>query len=411
MEKFEIKNVTVLGANGTMGFNACAMFASFGGAKVYMVSRDIQKSRNAVDKAIKAVRSDSIRNNLIPCDYSQLESCIKDSDLVFESIKEDLKVKKELTELIGKYADKNTIIATGTSGLSINEISSVLPKELRNKYFGMHFFNPPCNMSLLELIPNEETDLDVLNNIKLYLENKLLRRVIVSKDSPAFVANRIGFQFLNMALQYAEKYKHNGGIDYIDSILGTFTGRAMTPFATIDFVGLDVHKAIVDNLLTNTADSKNDTFVFPNYAKKLISQGKLGVKTNGGLFKNDSNEDGKIVRYVFDINTNKYVLVRKYRIPFVEKMNAYLNNGDYNLAFMALKNDYSEEAQICKSFLKNYVDYSILVGKEVTNDISYIDDAMATGFNWCPPLSLSNLLFGTNYPTKYDYRSFFKVVK
>lgn len=86
MAKKDIKTVTVIGANGTMGFNACAMFASFGDATVYMISRDIQKSRNLVDKAIKAVRAEAIRHNLIPCDYSSLEECIKKSDLVFESI-------------------------------------------------------------------------------------------------------------------------------------------------------------------------------------------------------------------------------------------------------------------------------------------------------------------------------------
>ena len=406
-----IKTITVIGANGTMGMNACAMFASFGNAKVYMISRDIQKSRNAIEKAIKAVRAESIRDNLIPCDYSSFEKCVSESDLVFESVAEDLKIKKEITSQIGKYAREDTIIATGTSGLSINEISKALPDDIRHNYFGMHFFNPPYSMPLLELVPNDEASQDQISTLIDYLDKVLLRNVVVSKDKPAFVANRIGFQFLNMALQYAEKYKEKGGIDYIDAIFGTFTGRAMTPCATVDFVGLDVHKAIVDNLLENTVDYENKTFVLPNYVQNLISQGRLGKKTGIGLFKTEIDESGAKHKYVFDIKTGKYVLVRKYDIVFANRMNLFLKNGDYDLAFDALKTDRSEEAAICREFLKTYIDYSMFVGKEVCTSVKYVDDAMATGFNWCPPLALSNALFGTNYPTKYDYRSFFKAVK
>ena len=407
----DIRTVTVIGANGTMGLNACAMFASFGNAKVYMISRDSQKSRNAIEKAIKAVRAESIRNNLIPCDYSSLEKCVSESDLVFESVAEDLAIKKEITKQIGKYAGEDTIIATGTSGLSINTISETLPNSCRQNYYGMHFFNPPYSMPLLELIPNNSATENKISDIIEYLDKNLLRNVVVCKDKPAFVANRIGFQFLNMALRYAEKYKEKGGIDYIDSILGTFTGRSMTPCATVDFVGLDVHKAIVDNLLNNTNDYENKTFTLPIYVQKLISQGRLGLKTGIGLFKTEIDESGVKHKYVFDIKTNKYVPIRKYDVAFAKKMNLFLKNGDYDLAFDTLNNDYSEEATICREFLKTYIDYSIYVGKEVCTNVKYVDDAMASGFNWCPPLALSNALFGTSYSTKYDYRSFFKAVK
>lgn len=403
----DIKKVTVVGANGTMGYNAAAMFASFGNAKVYMVSRDIQKSRNAVDKAIKSVRAESIRKNLIPCDYSQLEECVSQSDLVFESVAENIEIKKEITKKIGECATEGTIIATGTSSLSIKEIADVLPEVHRANYYGMHFFNPPYSMPLLELIPN--SIVGGTEKLKEYLESVLLRTVVVCKDSAAFIANRIGFQFMNMALQYAEKYKEDGGIDYIDSILGTFTGRAMTPCVTADFVGLDVHKAIVDNLLINTDDFANKTFELPEYITGLINEGKLGKKTNGGLFKTEITDDGKKIRLVFDINSKRYVGVRKYNISFATNMNRLLNNGEYKEAFKSLLDDDSKEAKICKEFLKDYVDYSLYVVNEVCDEISMVDDAMATGFNWCPPLALSNVLFGTNYPTKYDYRSFFKV--
>ena len=403
-----IKTVTVVGANGTMGFNACAMFASFGNAKVYMISRDIQKSRNAIEKAIKAVRAESIGSNLIACDYSKLEKCVGESDLIFETVAEDMAIKTEITKLIGNYARDDAIIASGTSGLSINEISKALPLRLQKSYYGMHFFNPPYSMPLLELIPNDSCDPRLTLSVKQYLEQKLLRTVIVCSDKPAFIANRIGFQFMNMALQYAEKYKNEGGIDYIDAILGPFSGRAMTPCATVDFVGLDVHKAIVDNVLNNTNDEKHGTFEIPEYVKRLISQGKLGKKTGCGLFKTTVDENGNKVKYVFSVKNNKYVLSKKYNFEFVNKMNNFLRNGDYDLAFNCLLSDKTREGTICRDFLRTYCEYSLFVAKEVGEKLSDVDDAMAAGFNWCPPLALSNALFGTLYITKYDYRSFFK---
>ena len=214
-----------------------------------------------------------------------------------------------------------------------------------------------------------------------------------------------------MALKYAGYYKNSGGIDFIDSILGPFTGRAMTPCATVDFVGLDVHKAVVDNLYNNTNDYMKDTFALPDYVEKLIEEGRLGKKTGVGLFKDELTEEGKKLKYVYDIKTGRYVLMRKYVFLFADEMNKHLKNGDYDLMFKSLIENQANEARICKKFLKEYIDYSIFVGKEVCTDIKYVDDAMATGFNWCPPLALSNALFGTNYPTKYDFRRFFKAVK
>lgn len=405
----EIKVVTVIGANGTMGYNASAIFASFGNAKVYMVSRDIQKSRNAIDKAVRAVKSDSIRKNLIPCDYSSLPECVENSDLIFESVSEDLKTKSNIIKEIGLYATDNAIIATGTSGLSINEISKVIVESKRKNFYGIHFFNPPYSMTLIELIPSKYAK--KTEELRIYLETVLLRTVIVCKDSPAFVANRVGFQFLNMALQYAEKYKEDGGIDYIDSIFGGYTGRAMTPCATVDFVGLDVHKAIVENLFQNMNDYEKNSFELPKFVEKLISEGRLGRKTFCGLFKTEIAENGVKTRLVYDVKTGKYLPAKQYSFPFADEMNNCIRNGDYEEAFTVLNRDQSKEALICKDFLKTYIDYSIFVAKEVCSDMHMADDAMAMGFNWCPPLALSNVLNKTTYSTKYDYRRFFKAVR
>lgn len=404
-----IKVVTVLGAAGAMGSNISAIFASFGAAKVYML--DIEKPEEAIDKAVKSVRAESIRSRLIPADYSMLEECIRESDLVFESVVENIEIKKDITKKASQYLKQGAYFCTGTSGLSIDDISRVLPKEFRKNYFGVHFFNPPYNMILCELIKTDSSEQSDVDFLKDYLSKQLLRTVVVCKDRPAFIGNRIGFHFINSALQLAGKYASEGGLDYIDAIFGTFTGRLMAPCNTADFVGLDVHKAIIDNLFNNTDDYEKQSYVLPNYLKELIDNRKFGRKTGEGLFKLQINEDGTKIPLVYDIQTKQYRTKNKYRFPFVEKMKAHLQNGDYQLAFDALRADNSQEAMICKDLLKRYVNYALFVGKEVCDDISGVDDAMATGFGWCPPLALSNALFGTDYPTKYDYRSFFKAGK
>ena len=262
-----IKTVTVIGANGTMGNNVSGIFASFGSAKVYMVGRNIEDVIEAKQKAINSVKSSAIAANLIPKDYSSLEQCVKESDLIFESVFEDFAVKRDVYDLISKFIRPGTIVATGTSGLSINSLGLSFEDRSQEVIFGIHMFNPPYNMTLCEVIPTKFTDKDLLIDVKRYLTETLRRKVVEVKDQPAFLGNRIGFQFLNEALQLSEKYKHRGGIDYIDSIVGPFTGRSMAPLVTSDFVGLDVHKAIVDNIQENTSDYANGSFVFPPLLK------------------------------------------------------------------------------------------------------------------------------------------------
>lgn len=380
-----IKTVTVVGANGAMGSNVSAIFASFGNAKVYMISRDIEKSKEAVLKAAKSVRAESIMGNLIPKDYSALSECVAESDLVFESVAENIDVKLDITKKIAAAIRDDAIACSGTSGLSITQLSECFSDSMRGRYFGVHMFNPPYSMTLCELITTKYTSADVLAELTEYLKNTLIRTVVETKDSPAFLANRIGFQFINEAMKYAERYKDNGGIDYIDSILGSFTGRAMAPLSTADFVGLDVHKAIVDNVYFNSDDYAHDSFILPSFAQKLIDDGKLGRKSGEGLYKFDNAT--KSLK-VYDINTGKYRNKMKYVFPFAEGMKKYIKVGDYKNAFEVLVNNRSQEAEICLYFLLNYIVYSLVTIEKVAYDIHAADAAMATGFNWCPPLAM-----------------------
>ena len=148
-----MKTATVIGANGTMGKNVAAILASFGDMEVYMMARSMEKAEKAVQDVGNCVRASVINSHCTPVDYSKFEECVKNSDFIFESVIEDIEIKKEVTKKIGECIENSdTIIATGTSGLSVNELAEVLPEGLRKNYLGMHFFNPPYKMTLCEII-------------------------------------------------------------------------------------------------------------------------------------------------------------------------------------------------------------------------------------------------------------------
>ena len=378
-----IQTVTVIGATGTMGSKVAGIFASFGGAKVYCVGRDKAKIERILPKIVGSVRADCIRPNLVAADYAMLDSCVAESDLVFESVSERIDLKSETVAKICGAIRSDAYLCTGTSGLSITSLAECCPEDRRGRFFGVHFFNPPYSMSLCELTATRYSDPAAAAGLVDYLEQVLRRTVVKVKDTPAFLANRIGFHFINRCLQLAERWKDNGGIDYIDAIFGPFTGRAMPPLATSDYVGLDVHKAIVDNIYQNTNDYAHNTFLFPGFAAKLVREGNLGRKSGRGLYIVDQSQ-----RLVYDINTQRYREVRPYVFSFVETMKACIAEGDYENALKELMHNQSLEAGICRKLLIDYIVYGLYAAGEVVGTRSAADDVMAEGFNWCPPVAM-----------------------
>ncbi|WP_413509784.1 3-hydroxyacyl-CoA dehydrogenase family protein [Carnobacterium maltaromaticum] len=429
----KIKTVTVVGANGNMGANVSGIIAGFGNAKVYLISRRIEDSVLVIDKICNSVKADDIRSKLHAKTYDDLSECVSDSDWVFESVAEDKEIKMSVTKQIFTYCDNETIVTSGTSGLSINEIANLIDINKRSNYFGTHFFNPPYNLNLCEVIYSEYTNKSIMKEFSDYLKNTLFRTVVLSKDSPAFLANRVGFQFINRAMLLSEEYQNDGGIDYIDYLFQGITGRGMAPLVTANFVGLDIHQAIISNIYLNTSDFENSSFKNPKFLNYLLNKNYLGIKTKIGLYEKKVI-DGHIYRYVFDIKTNKYRLEKKYNVEIIEKMKILISKGDYSLAYSALKKSDSKEANIIKSLLAEHVVYSLLISKEVSNDVNSIDDALVNGFNWIPPQAFINLIGGVEefqefylkyassqveekelkeilkqtVSTNYDYRKFLK---
>lgn len=385
--------VTVIGANGAMGRNISGILAQLADAKVYMLSRSLDKSGKAIEKVLSKSEKD-ISGNLIPADYSMLGACIENSDLVIESIVEDLPQKLALMRTIAPLLPSNTICATNTSGLSVTALAQALPEKMRGNFVGTHFFNPPTHLTLCELIYTKYNSEATLSRIEAFLTGALKRTTVKVKDSPAFLGNRIGFQFINEALQYADRFSARGGIDYIDSILGPFSGRTMAPLLTSDFVGIDVHKAIVDNLYENTRDYARETFVMPAFAQKLIEEGRLGKKAGYGFYSTQVQEDGSKKYLVYDIESGEYRDRKDYGFAFAKNMVGAFASGAYEEGFAALKADDSKEAMLLVEFLLKYVLYALYAAQSICTDVHAADDAMASGYGWCPPFAMIRALGG-----------------
>ena len=396
----EFKTVTVLGANGTMGAGSAAILAAFGNLKVYMIARTLDKAQEGIEKAVESVRSDIIRQNMIPATYDDLEKCVAESDWVFEAVAESYEAKLPINQRIAKARKPGTLVSTVSSGLSIEKLANMFDEDGKKHYYGTHFFNPPYKLVLCELITHPANDPNYTKALAEYLEKKLVRHVVICNDRPGFAGNRIGFQFMNEAAIVAEKKKNEAGIYLIDQMLSGYTGRAMSPLATVDLVGLDVHKAIVDNIYENTKDVAHETFKLPSFMQKLIDQGALGNKAGKGLYKREKNEEGKTILRVYNIDKNDYELPPQIDLSFKNKAMEYVKESNYRGLANHIKNSSGSEAELVRYFIARYISYSLFLVPEVT-DIKGVDGAMGFGFNWVPPTAWVDLLGGVEETKKF----------
>lgn len=389
----EIKTVTLLGANGTMGAGSAAILASFGEMKVHMLARSREKAEEGIEAAISSVRSGIIRDRMLPGTYDDLEACVAESDWVFELVAENYETKLPINQRIAASRRPGTFVSTVSSGLSIEKLAAVFDEDGRRHYYGTHFFNPPYKLVLCELITHAANDPATTKALGDFLEKKLVRHVIYCNDRPGFAGNRIGFQFMNEAALMAEEHQDKGGIYWIDQMLSGYTGRAMSPLATADLVGLDVHRAIVDNIYEHTADEAHATFALPGYMKRLIETGRLGNKAGRGLYHREKNAEGKTVVRVYDMAKDDYVAPAQLDLSFKKAAAALIAESNYAGYSELLKTAKGPDADLVRYFIARFIGYSLSLIPDVT-DLAGVDGAMGFGFNWVPASAWIDLLGG-----------------
>ena len=380
-----IRKLVVLGANGAMGAGAGAVFAAAGLPTVFL-ARTREKAEAGKARAQQLAKGTPIADKITCGSYADdLAHALGDADLVLEAVAEDLQTKRELYATLAPRLRADTIVATVSSGLSIAELCAGFPDAFRAHFVGVHLFNPPTTIVGCELIAHAGTDPGVLATVRDFLATVGGRQVVECADTPAFAGNRLGFKVLNEVAQLAEEH----GVAFMDQLVGPHTGRALPPLATIDLVGWDVHKAIVDNLYARTHDVARPAFVLPAYMQRGIDRGHLGRKTRdkGGFFRVDKI-GGETRVFVLDPATGDYRPLAEAAPPastLVERMKSALRSSGHTGAMDVLCTSTGLEADLLRRIVLGYISYGLGLVGEVVAHPRDIDRIMAFGFLWAPP--------------------------
>ncbi len=247
-------------------------------------------------------------------DFDKLAEC----DWIVEVVVENLKIKQQLFKRIEGVRKPGSIISSNTSGIPLKDMSADLNQEMCQHFLGTHFFNPVRYMHLLEIIKGEETLPEVLDFVADFGEKMLGKGIVWAKDTPNFVGNRIGIHGIGKAMQIM--LEDGLTIPEVDAIFGAPMGRPKTAiFKTSDLVGLDTMCHVSDNTYEMCVDDEErDTFIVPDFVKKMVENNQLGNKTKGGFYKKDITPEWKVLRKVIDPTTGEYVDLDRPTFPCIE---------------------------------------------------------------------------------------------
>jgi 3-hydroxyacyl-CoA dehydrogenase len=383
-----IDKVAVLGA-GTMGARISAHLAN-AGVPSYLfdiVPPDADgPARNGIAAAGKeaAVKSTpaafmkpSLECQVTIGNFEDDLTKLAEVDWIIEAVIEDLDLKRELLRKVEAVRKPGTIITTNTSGLPVAKIAEGFSDDFRRSWFGTHFFNPPRYMRLLEIIPTADSDPAAMKAIADFCDRHLGKSVVYAKDTPNFIANRIGtFSALNVMRIMQEM---DLSIEEVDALTGSSVGwPRMATFRLADLVGLDILGYVVRNGLVNIRDERND-LELPAFFTEMINRKWLGDKTKGGFYKKHKGPDGE-QRFALDWKTLEYREQQRPQFPALEMAK---NIDDLGERLRTLIGPSKDKANL---FLWNVLSdlwtYSANRVPEIAGSIVEIDKAMKTGFNW-----------------------------
>lgn len=375
-----IKRVAVLGA-GVMGAQIAAHLAN---SKVEVVLFDLPSKEDDKSSTVKAainklpklkpppLATAGIEQRIRAANYDDDLVLLAECDLIIEAIAEKMEWKKSLYETIKPHVAKHAILASNTSGLGINKLSGQLSKTLRDRFLGVHFFNPPRYMQLVELIPCDETDNEVCESLEQFLVTTLGKSVVIAKDTPNFIGNRVGVFSLLATMIHAERL--NIPFEVVDQITGKPLGRPKSgTFRTSDVVGLDVMHHVIDTLKDNLEDDPwHDCYQTPAYVLKMIEDGALGQKTNKGIYLNKGKQ-------VYSPAAEDYVGADQ---KFDKQVAAILKERDWSTKIEALRASDHPHAKFIYACLLDLFHYCLVTLEEIAHSARDVDFAIRWGFGW-----------------------------
>ncbi len=378
----KIRKVAVLGA-GVMGAQIAAHLVNANvetllfelPAKAGDPNGNVNKALDGLKKLDPAPISSSSRITYIqPANYEQHLEQLRGCDLVIEAIAERMDWKSDLYRKVAPYVAERAIFASNTSGLSINELAQAFPDNLRHRFCGIHFFNPPRYMHLVELIPCRETEAGLLDELETFLVSTLGKGVVRAKDTPNFIANRVGVFSMLATTHHAEAFKL--GFDMVDALTGRYLGRPKSAtFRTLDVVGLAVFAHVVNTMRENlTEDPWHQHFELPSWFNYLVDQGSLGQKTKRGVYM----KIGKEI-HVLDLHTREY---RLSDAKVDEGVKEILRERDWAKKLAGLRNSQHPQAQFLWAVFRDVFHYCALHLEIIANNARDLDFAVRWGFGW-----------------------------
>jgi 3-hydroxyacyl-CoA dehydrogenase len=395
-----IHKVAILGA-GTMGARIAAHFANAGVPSLLLDIVPPNTAPNA-DRAarnkIAAAGLDGARKSkpaaFFEASLSRLVSVgnfeddlkrLADVDWIIEAVVENLDIKRSLLKKVEAIRKPGTIVTTNTSGLPVAKIAEGFSEDFRRSWFGTHFFNPPRYMRLLELIPAPEADSALIAAVSNFCDAQLGKGVVLAKDTPNFIANRIGtFSVLNVMRLMQEM---DLSIEEIDALTGQAVGwpRSAT-FRTIDLVGLDILGHVVKNMTQNVRDERSELQI-PAFFQQMMERKWLGDKTKGGFYKKVKGGDGKEEeRMALDWKTLEYHPRQKPKFAALDMAKNIDDPGDRLRMLLGLDGGAAQKADKAGTFLWAAISdlwtYSANRIPEISDSVVEIDRAMRLGFNW-----------------------------
>ncbi|MGB8537793.1 MAG: 3-hydroxyacyl-CoA dehydrogenase NAD-binding domain-containing protein [Acidobacteriaceae bacterium] len=379
-----IQQAAVLGA-GTMGVRIAAHLANAGISVVLLdLGGDTGKpiasaALEALSRAKPAAFYDQANARLIqPGTFEHDLSLLSKCDWVLEAVTENLAIKQELLAKITPFLKPGVILTTNTSGLPVASISAQLPSDLRRSWFGTHFFNPPRYMRLLEIIPTPETDPAAIATIAAFADRRLGKTVVYARDTPNFIANRIGVYVMTQALQLMQEQGLT--IEEVDALTGSALGWPRTgSFRLADMVGIDILAHVVANFSQSRAGEALD---LPPFVKTMLERRWLGDKTGQGFYKKEKDADGNELRLALDWQTVAYRPATRPKFPSLELAKNAESLPERLRILWAGDIRKDKAAKFQRALLSRLFVYAANCLPEIADDPDCIDRAMRTGFNW-----------------------------
>lgn len=399
---FRIDKATVLGA-GTMGAQIAAHLANAG---VPTLLLDIVPRELAPDEQAKGLTLESteVRNRIAQAGFDAAKKAkpaafftpggatlvsvgnfdddlakLKDCDFIIEAVVENLEIKRQLFERVEQVRRPGSVVASNTSGIPIHLLAEGRTDDFRQHFLGVHFFNPPRYLHLVELIRTEWTKPEVSCSLFGFLDQRLGKGVVPAKDRPNFIANRIGTFGAMVTIQ--TMLDDGYSIEEVDKITGPIIGRPKSAtFRTFDLVGLDVFAHVVQNLYDALPDDdEREAFKAPEFLKQMVARGILGNKTKGGFSKRQKGEGGKQEILTLDLTSFEYKPAQKVKLPSLDMAK---NLEDTRERIKALVWGKDRVGAFLWKTMSRTLRYAANRIPEIADTVVEVDRAMRWGFNW-----------------------------